>query len=47
MGYFRVPVSFPSSGSVRLQWSYPSGFTFLPPYGTAVVTSRTETITIH
>ncbi len=46
-GYFRVPVSFPSSGSVRLQWSYPSAFTFLPPYGSPVVTSRTQAITLH
>jgi hypothetical protein len=46
-GYFRVPVSFPSSGSVRLQWSYPSAFAFLPPYGSPVVTSRTQAITIH
>jgi hypothetical protein len=46
-GYFRVPVTFPSSGSVRLQWDYPSGFAFLAPYGTPVVTSRTQAISIH
>ncbi|MDQ6777106.1 MAG: hypothetical protein M3071_13020 [Actinomycetota bacterium] len=46
-GYFKVPVSFPSSGSVRLQWSYPSAFAFLPAYGSPVVTSRTQAITIH
>ncbi|HWF72870.1 MAG TPA: hypothetical protein VG186_05975 [Solirubrobacteraceae bacterium] len=46
-GYFKVPVTFPSSGSVRLQWSYPSAFTFLPPYGSPVVTSRAQAITIH
>jgi hypothetical protein len=46
-GYFRIPVTFPSSGSVRLQWSYPSGFAFLAPYGTPVVTSRSQAISIH
>jgi hypothetical protein len=46
-GYFRVPVTFPSSGSVRLQWAYPSGFAFMSPYSSPVVTSRTQAITIH
>jgi hypothetical protein len=46
-GYFRVPVTFPSSGSVRLQWAYPSAFEFLAPYGQPLVTSRTQAITIH
>jgi hypothetical protein len=46
-GYFRIPVTFPSSGSVRLQWSYPTVFSFLPTSGSPVVTSRTQAITIH
>jgi hypothetical protein len=46
-GYFRVPVTFPSSGSVRLQWSYPSNFAFFASYALAAVTSRTQAITIH
>jgi hypothetical protein len=46
-GYFRVPVTFPSSGSVRLQWSYPAGFSFVPSIAVPVVTSRTQAITIH
>jgi hypothetical protein len=46
-GYFRVPVTFPSSGSVRLQWAYPSGFAFMSPYSSPVVTSRTQAITIR
>ena len=45
-GFFRVPVTFPSSGQVRLQWSYPSAFQFYPPYGSAPITSRTQAITI-
>jgi hypothetical protein len=45
-GYFQVPVNFPASGSVRLQWTYPSAFAFLPPGTTATVTSRTQTITV-
>jgi hypothetical protein len=44
-GYFRVPVTFPSSGSVRLQWVYPSQFAFLPA-GSGIVTSRTQAIRI-
>jgi hypothetical protein len=46
-GYFRVPVTFPSSGSVRLQWSYPGAFAFIPAYSSPVVTSRTQAITVH
>jgi len=46
-GYFRVPVTFPSSGSVRLQWAYPSEFAFLAPYGQPVVTSRIQAISMH
>jgi hypothetical protein len=45
-GYFKVPVTFPASGSVRLQWSYPAGFAFLPPGTPSVVTSRTQAIKI-
>jgi hypothetical protein len=44
-GFFKVPVTFPSSGSVRLQWVYPSQFTFLPA-GSGIVTSRTQAIKI-
>lgn len=46
-GYFRIPVTFPSSGSVRLQWYTPAGFAFLPATAFPVVTSRTQSITIH
>jgi hypothetical protein len=45
-GYFRVPVMFPSSGSVRLQWTYPSGFAFLPASQSPTLTSRTQAINI-
>jgi len=44
-GYFEVPVRFPSSGSVRLEWSYPHDFAFLPPMTPRIVISRTQTIT--
>ena len=30
-GYFDVRVSFPSSGTVRLSWTYPSGDPLLSP----------------
>jgi len=46
-GYLKVPVKFPSSGSVRLQWSYPSMFAFLAPYASPIVTSRAQAITIN
>ena len=46
-GYFEVPVTFPSSGSVRLQWTYPPGFLFFPANASSAVTSRTQAITIH
>jgi hypothetical protein len=45
-GFFKVPVTFPSSGSVRLQWTYPVGFAFLPPGNVSTVTSRTQAITV-
>ena len=45
-GYFEVPVKFPSSGSVRLEWTYPHGFAFLPPMTPRTVTSREQAITI-
>jgi hypothetical protein len=45
-GFFETPVTFPSSGSVRLQWAYPSAFAFLPTYGPPAVTSRTQAIKI-
>ena len=37
-GYFEVRQVFPSSGSVRLRWTYPNGQT---------VFSRTADITLH
>ena len=46
-GYFRVPVMFPATGSVRLQWTYPSTYAFLPSPLLAPVTSRTQTIKIR
>jgi hypothetical protein len=37
-GYLDLPVSFPSSGSVRLSWSYPGG---------AMIHSRTVSVAIR
>ena len=37
-GYFDVTQAFPGSGSVRLQWTYPSG---------QVIYSRTVSISLH
>ena len=45
-GYFEVPVAFPSSGAVRLQWTYPPKFAFLPAATPATVTSRIQKITV-
>jgi hypothetical protein len=45
-GYFQARVVFPSSGSVRLAWTYPSGFAFLPFLPEPTVFSRTQAITI-
>jgi hypothetical protein len=45
-GYFEVPVTFPKSGSVRLQWTYPAGYGFLPSTTSATVTSRIQAITV-
>jgi hypothetical protein len=45
-GYFELPVAFPSSGSVRLAWSYPPRFTFLPPGTPRIVTSRVVKVTV-
>jgi hypothetical protein len=44
-GFFKVPITFPSSGSVRLQWTYPSQFAFLPG-AAGTVTSRTQAIKV-
>jgi hypothetical protein len=43
-GYFDTRVSFPSSGTVRLTWSYPPSATDLLPYR---VYSRHVQITVH
>lgn len=45
-GYFEVPVLFPGSGSVRLQWSYPSAFADTTAVPARPVVSRTQRITI-
>jgi hypothetical protein len=45
-GYFEVPAAFPSSGSVRLQWTYPTTFSFLPYATPGTVTSRVQKITV-
>ncbi len=49
-GYFDVRLKFPSSGQVRLEWSYPAGdpnlFNAVDPAQTAI-TSRVTGITIH
>jgi len=45
-GYFKVSVTFPSSGSVMLQWTYPSTFSFLPIGTPPTVTSRIQTVTV-
>jgi hypothetical protein len=45
-GYFEVPVTFPRSGSVRLQWTYPSAYAFLPAGTPTTVTSRTQAVTV-
>ena len=42
-GYFDVHLAFPSSGAVRLAWTYPTGD---PLLGGGTVTSRTEKITV-
>ena len=44
-GYFDVLQSFPGSGSVRLQWTYPKSAHVYPP--ATVVDSRTVTISLH
>jgi hypothetical protein len=46
-GAFEVPVRFDSSGSVRLRWTYPSGFAHFPPGTTLAVTSRSQHISIR
>jgi hypothetical protein len=44
---FFVPVRFAGSGSVRLHWTYPSGFAHLPPGTSRAVTSRVQAITLR
>ena len=46
-GYFELPVAFPASGSVRLQWTYPPPSAFLAYAAPETVTSRTQTITVR
>jgi hypothetical protein len=43
-GYFDVHLAFPSSGSVRLAWTYPAGDRLL---GRGTVFSRTQKITVR
>ena len=43
---FQVPVQFRGSGSVRLQWTYPAGYAFLPSGTSRTVSSRVEKITV-
>jgi len=45
-GDFEVPVHFRASGSVRLRWTYPSGYTDLPPGTSTTITSRVQPITV-
>jgi hypothetical protein len=45
-GYFRVPVTFPGSGWVRVQYTYPPSFNFVPYTFSTTVTSRTQSITV-
>jgi hypothetical protein len=44
---FDVPVHFRASGSVRLRWTYPSGYAFLPTGTPRTITSRVERITVQ
>ncbi len=47
-GYFDVKMKFPSSGTVRLQWTYPSQDSLLPSSDAGqTVTSRTFAIKVH
>jgi hypothetical protein len=46
-GAFDVRVKFPGSGSVRLRWSYPSGYAFRRSGTPRPVTSRVEKITVR
>lgn len=45
-GYFDTHVHFPSSGSVRLQWTYPLNDSLLGPSG-KTVHSRTQSVTVR
>ncbi|HEY2654401.1 MAG TPA: hypothetical protein VGI55_01340 [Solirubrobacteraceae bacterium] len=46
-GYFDVRLVFPQSGSVRLRWSYPLGFTGNAARYPDAIVSRTQTITVR
>jgi hypothetical protein len=46
-GDFEVPVKFPGSGSVRLRWTYPAGYAFLPAGTARTVTSRVQAISVR
>jgi hypothetical protein len=46
-GDFEVPVRFPGTGSVRLRWTYPAGYAFLPAGTARAVTSRVQAITVR
>ena len=47
-GYFDVRVTFPSSGTVQLQWKYPAKDPMFPPDSQgATVSSRNVQITVH
>ena len=43
---FVVAVRFPRSGSVRLRWTYPRGFAYLPAGSPRTVTSRVASVTV-
>jgi len=45
-GYFEVPVRFSGTGSVRLEWTYPPSFAFLPAGTPRTATSRIQRITL-
>jgi hypothetical protein len=46
-GYFDLHVKFPSSGSVRLQWSYPTDSMLPPADSGQTIHSRTFSVKVH
>ncbi len=47
-GYFDLRLTFPTSGTVRLAWTYPAGDTLFPSYASGVtVYSRSVQVTVH